>query len=128
MVYGGSPGHLATCTSAEENAFVFSLVVQSPDAVWLGGYQEPITSPPDVDWHWVTGEPWDYTNWCPGEPNDFRSDDAYLVLWNCPVGNRWNDWPTPSDGTFLAPFVVEYSQVQTATERSTWGTVKRLFH
>jgi hypothetical protein len=72
-------GHLATITSAEENAFVFSLVANDPQ-YWnfccnysgaaLGGLQREGAPEPAGGWHWVTGEPWTYSNWYPGQPNN----------------------------------------------------------
>lgn len=63
---------LATVTSAEEDAAVMDMVMSnSVGALWLGGYQDPITeTDPAAGWTWVTGEPWDYTHWQEMEPND----------------------------------------------------------
>jgi hypothetical protein len=67
-------GYLATITSGAENTFVYGLV-SGNDAFWyldgygngigpwLGGYQLPDQSAPDVGWQWVTDEAWSYTNW-----------------------------------------------------------------
>lgn len=64
------PGHhLATITSQAEHDFVSSLL--GGWEWWLGGHQVPITEPvANAGWTWITGEPWVYTNWVPGEPND----------------------------------------------------------
>jgi hypothetical protein len=72
-------GYLATITSAEENAFVFSLVANDPQ-YWnfccnysgaaLGGLQQEGAPEPAGGWYWVTGEPWTYSNWYPGQPNN----------------------------------------------------------
>jgi len=75
-------GYLATITSEAENGFVYDLARDKPLlwyvtlggrtlGPWLGGYQSPDNHAPNEDWHWVTGEPWGYTNWCAGEPNDY---------------------------------------------------------
>ena len=76
-------GYLATPTSAEENAFVASLT-NYPDfwyedptyhvqmGPWLGAFQDPGGAEPAGGWQWVTGEEWVYTNWWPGDPNDFQ--------------------------------------------------------
>ena len=51
------------------------------DRYWLGGFQD-LTSPnysePSGGWTWVTGEPWSYTNWFPGEPNNTGGGEDYL--------------------------------------------------
>lgn len=93
-------GHLATITSAEENAFVFSLVANDPQ-YWnfccnysgaaLGGLQQDGAPEPAGGWYWVTGEPWTYSNWGPGLPDDQegRGPEERLHFFN-PDG-QWND-------------------------------------
>ena len=74
-------GHLVTITSEEENAFVFSLVDGDSsfwyvDALnnglgpWLGAYQPDGSAEPDGGWRWVTDEPFVYTHWEPGQPDE----------------------------------------------------------
>jgi Domain of unknown function (DUF4214)/Lectin C-type domain len=53
-------GHLVTITSAEEQASVTSHNGNG----WLGGTDEGS----EGTWRWVTGEPFTYTNWQPGQP------------------------------------------------------------
>ena len=73
-------GYLATITSAEENAFVYSLLDDdrfwhltgnNDDGPWLGGAYDRETK----SLHWITGEPWDYTNWYPTQPNRLIASD-----------------------------------------------------
>jgi hypothetical protein len=72
-------GYLATITSAEEQAFVYAqalanLAVWEPSGdrrgPWLGGLQPPGSPEPGGAWGWVTGEPFAYTYWTSGEPNN----------------------------------------------------------
>jgi len=84
--------HLATVTSQEEQDFISNLL--SGDGIsgqfWLGGFQDPIDEPiPDAGWTWVTQEPWVYTNWLDGEPNDggLPGLEQHLAL----LGSGWND-------------------------------------
>jgi len=89
---------------------------------WLGGYQDPPTSPPAQDWHWQTGEPWSYTDWHPGEPNDYYGAGVESCLeWYGP-GMGWNDVRCSETKGFL----VEYDGM-TPVEATTWGTLKVLF-
>lgn len=78
-------GYLATITSAAENAFVYSLASSNSSfwtpgrgetnlGPWLGGFQPDGSPEPDGNWQWVTGEPFVYTNWDPGEPNNHFHD------------------------------------------------------
>ena len=96
-------GYLATITSAAEQAFLQS---KMPAArFWLGAYHDhdaPDFSPPDRGWRWVTGEPWDYTAWNPGEPNNTGTSFDAVHL---EISGEWNDHSqvTPFN------FIVEYA-------------------
>ncbi len=76
-------GYLATITSAAENNFVFRLI-NAPQffsdehgtGPALGGCQQDGAHEPEGDWSWVTGEPWDFNGWSPGEPNNGRARDG----------------------------------------------------
>ena len=84
-------GHLATVTSQEEQNFVASLIgLGNKGYYWLGATDENI----EGSWGWVTDEPFEYTHWDWGEPNnlsyeDFRSAEGYLEI-NA-SHYRWND-------------------------------------
>lgn len=86
-------GHLATISSAEENAFIVN-AFDGIDKKWIGAYQ---SSPAEgaTGWAWVTGEPWSYTNWNAGEPNNqyytqYGWEDAVTYWLEAGV---WNDAP-----------------------------------
>ncbi len=70
-------GHLATITSAEENMWVYQNLIQPlmtgsySILGWLGG-----TIAYGGNWEWVTGEPWSYENWYPGEPNNLPTQPS----------------------------------------------------
>ena len=77
-------GHLVTITSDEEQEFVETLN-ESNSRAWIGGYRDD-----NFNWHWVTDEDWEYTNWSPGEPNNSSnviSNENRAVLWR----QKWND-------------------------------------
>jgi hypothetical protein len=110
-------GYLATIASADENAFVFNLV-NSPtfftalngSGPVLGGRQETNAPEPGGGWYWVTGEPWNYTNWSTNSPNDgggrFEEDSLsfYSGLPHTPAPT-WND--QPFDDPNCGGYVVE---------------------
>lgn len=104
--YRGLRGHLATVTSDQEDQFI---TTQLPNAVPLnvvfGGYQDktaPDYSEPAGGWRWVTGEPWGYTDWNPGEPNNsMNGDETYLHFLS---NGHWNDYP----GAGPQGYVCEY--------------------
>ncbi len=87
--------HLATIHSSQENSFVLSLLAAGTMDAWLGAYQPDPSEPPLDGWEWITGEPWNYVNWAPGEPNDGGPDgEDKLTMWGDsgfgPPGT-WND-------------------------------------
>jgi hypothetical protein len=110
-------GYLATIASADENAFVFSLV-NSPtffsaangSGPALGGRQEADSPEPAGGWYWVTGEQWSYTNWSADSPNDgagrFEEDSLsfYSGVPSTPAPT-WND--QPFDDPNCGGYVVE---------------------
>jgi len=76
MVHDGDPGHLVTITSAAEQSFVTSsFPVASSQNYWIGGFQPPNNPEPAGGFRWVTGEPWNYTAWNSGEPNNADTDN-----------------------------------------------------
>jgi hypothetical protein len=91
--FQGVQGHLATVTSADEEAFLNAhWYIQY---YWLGGSQLPDQATPSTGWQWVTGEPWAYTDWQWGEPNDAgdkveNNQENQLIGWNT---KGWNDYP-----------------------------------
>ncbi len=117
QVFRGVPGHLATITSAEENATVVSVInafecLQGPhNLLWLGGEQLPHNEPNPLEgWTWITEEPWDYTNWAPGEPNDAAGGEYYLAIYGSgnpdgPIGT-WND---DAAGAGNTGFIIEWT-------------------
>jgi cysteine-rich repeat protein len=72
-------GHLVTITSASELALLSSF---SEGDTWIGGHDED----KDGTYEWVTGEPFDFTNWSLGEPNDI--DESCIVMY---PDLTWND-------------------------------------
>jgi hypothetical protein len=113
LSFAGAQGYLATLTSPEENAFVTSLLPFISDTgAYLGGIQLDSSGANDQGWAWVTGEPWGYTNWAFGEPNNL--DEMYLRMWldgYAPYRARrsWNDGT--DSGELISGFVVEFDAV-----------------
>lgn len=93
-------GHLVTINSAEENEVVYNLM----PSTYLGASHET----EEGTWEWVTGEPFTYTNWAPGEPTNWSPYDELpenvLTFWGDTYPGQWNDVP----GTNESGFVCEY--------------------
>jgi hypothetical protein len=103
-VYQGRRGHLVTITSPEEQDFVLR-TLGGPVALneyWLGGFQGGGPEPAG-GWQWVTREPWNYTCWFPGNPDDWMGAEHWVQFF----GNTglWNDIPALHIGRGL---LVEY--------------------
>lgn len=100
----GATGHLVTLTSAEENAFAFS-IVNVRGSIWLGGFQPGGTEPAD-GWTWVTGEAFAFTNWAGIEPNDAGGEDHLTFDDFTDRNGTWNDWSGTNGAT---GYVIEYA-------------------
>jgi hypothetical protein len=105
--FGGSSGYLATVTSAGENNFLSSL---SGDLGWLGGSDDGAAAV--NDWTWragpEAGQPFTFTNWGTGEPNDCCGGENYLHT-NWIVPGIWNDHGGPGNPGQLNGYFVEFS-------------------
>ncbi|MBI5631876.1 MAG: carboxypeptidase regulatory-like domain-containing protein [Nitrospirae bacterium] len=98
MSYNGLQGHLATITSQGENAFVLNTWPELGYSaeVWIGGSDEAS----EGNWQWLTNEPWAYTYWNGGEPNNADGGENCLDYKYA----GWND--SPCDAQFW--YLVEY--------------------
>ena len=107
-------GYLATLTSRPENLFVWSLISGKPnfwtssshagktDAVgaWIGLFQvRHQIQEPGGGWGWVSGEPFIYSNWAPGKPNNLEEIEdygQYFIVHGSNDQATWNDLPNDS--------------------------------
>jgi hypothetical protein len=86
--------HLATLTSEMENDFAVSLGISNDiKEYWLGAQRDMRSPSPLQGWSWITDEPWDWTNWRSGEPNNttgscYPNGEPWLEIQ--PSG-LWND-------------------------------------
>jgi len=109
-------GTLATITSQGENEFVFNNITSEMWEIggagvrwlgpWLGGLRT------NGAWTWVTGEPFGYANWGPGQP-DGGDRENRLNFWYSGSVYGWNDYPdngSPSGNGYgnIRGYVVEY--------------------
>ncbi len=101
-------GDLVTVRSAAEDAWLQTTFLSIDlQKVWIGFTDEAV----EGQWVWVSGEPVTYTNWYPGEPNDWPSSPqgedyaSYFFPWN----QQWLDYPSPFYGDYpvLFPGIVE---------------------
>ncbi len=104
--YLGVAGHLATITSQEENDFIADNVVTQRQygCYFIGGYKS------GSDWYWITGEPWSYTNWKPGEPTPGEIYLSYIAYPPPDAYGQWNNVNTmwEPNAPHTAHYIVEY--------------------
>jgi beta-lactam-binding protein with PASTA domain len=87
--------------------FVFDLTVAAgvwfPSAEWfVGPWLGGTDAASEGNWEWVTGEPWGYTNWLAGQPDNWQDED-YLMFWG--LGSITPTW---NDGDIASSYVIEY--------------------
>ncbi len=110
MTYDGSRGYLATVTSAAENAFLGSQfessLEDSGNVAWIGLTDAGHTG----DWTWVDGEPFSYSNWAVGEPNNPGVED-WVGYWNVETPAwSWNNFLLDDYAPgVLYGFIVEFN-------------------
>lgn len=100
----GANGHLVIINSAKETNLIFSQIKNSGYAPWIGlsntGRQGRF--------RWVNGERLTYTNWAPGEPNNYGGSprnitEPYVRMLD--TSGAWND----QRDDYL-PFIVEFEK------------------
>jgi choice-of-anchor C domain-containing protein len=93
-------GHLATIHSDAENSFCYDLINDDPDlwyidgwgsgiGPWIGGYELG-----EGTWLWITGEPWTFSRWASGEPNNLGGSEAFTHFFSnlgTLMNSTWND-------------------------------------
>jgi len=77
-------GHLATITSAAENAKVVAVANHGD---WLGAWD----AVQEGQWQWVTGESWGYANWKSGQPDNSSNEDYLHIYTSNADFGKWND-------------------------------------
>ncbi len=81
-------GHLATISSAEENAALYKFITEAGYSDAYFGFTDEAKEGTFV---WVTGEPVTYTNWHSGEPNNESYGEDYAMFYWKFTDGTWND-------------------------------------
>ncbi len=64
-----------TITSEAENEFLVTTFGEGIE-YWIGLNDEK----EEGKWVWVTGEPFEYANWAPGEPDNYRQKQHFVII------------------------------------------------
>ena len=95
-------GNLVTVNDAVENAWLFSTFSGVDKPLWLGLTDQTT----EGNFAWISGEPFSFSNWSSGEPNNgghFVHDEDYVYMVesnsSLPLSpGQWNDVPVGGDG------------------------------
>src|ERR1041384_4270259 len=68
-------GELASIESAVEDNLLTQM--DHGNYVWLGGFQSDKLAEPAGHWTWADGEPFVYTNWNGGQPDNGGNTEDY---------------------------------------------------
>ena len=85
-------GYLASIGSAEENAFLANILTLQSAYIGLSDAESEGT------FTWTSGEPIEYSNWYPGQPNNYLDDQDYVEMLN---NGQWNDQYTSKKLEFI---------------------------
>ncbi len=92
-------GHLVTFESPAENSYVSTKFSQT---AWIGLTDQNR----EGEWLWETGEPYNYTNWNPGQPDNWLGAQNYALMnWPTASNGRWDDQGASDTNRY----VIEYS-------------------
>ncbi len=90
-------GHLVTITSEEEQSIVNELMSEGGRVgYFIGGQLQ------NGEMAWITGERFDYTNWDPGEPNNYDGIENVCMMYK---RGTWND---TNESDIKHGFICEY--------------------
>ena len=120
----GNPCNLAAISSSTEDEFIFDGI--NANAYWaigtssdnegpfLGGFQYDKLAEPAGHWAWVTGEPWTFTQWYAGKPDNTNGNEDVLNFYA--RSSSWNDIVTQK-------YVISYYVAESVPEPTSLAIV-----
>ena len=102
-------GQLVTIPDAATWEFVKGLTGGAK--LWIGATDE-VT---EGKWVWIDGSPLTFTDWAPGEPNNFGAAEHYLAV----NGKQWNDLPKQYaiNNSVVVGFLCEWGSTRAVSQR-----------
>ncbi len=125
-------GHLVTITSMAEEDFVVRLLNKDQywyraaetgymRGPWIGAVQLKGAREPDGGWRWVTGEPFLYSDWKRGEPNDapLHEPSQNRIFFHVEdVGWLAAQWGDADSRAVTRSFIVEFDGLSSSSPQS----------
>ena len=110
---------LVAISTAAENAWIVTHFDLSHDPCsgyrgwFIGAYQDLLASDysePSGGWRWSNGEPWGWTNWRPGAPDNYLGNQHWALIDTPAEGQAWDDLSAGPDGSEpLCRALIEWS-------------------
>lgn len=104
-------GYLAAVNDADEQAWILAAFPGTPVS-WIGLSDEAT----EGTYVWDSGEPFAYSAWCPGEPNNGPGGDEDYVLFGACGGGGWNDATCGCAGDPMWPALIEVPRPPTPAD------------
>ena len=92
QLWQGNPGHLVTIQNQAELDWIIQTL--APGRPWIGLSQNLSSSTysePAGGYEWVTGEPFNFDSWSPGEPSDTSASGGSEEFVEMFANGAWND-------------------------------------
>ncbi|XP_073724602.1 galactose-specific lectin nattectin-like [Misgurnus anguillicaudatus] len=87
--------NLASVHNTVENNFLLSLV-PADTKTWIAGHDAEV----EGQWLWADGSPFDFSNWCSGQPDNQGAIEHCLEI-NYRNDLCWNDQPCSSTMSYI---------------------------
>lgn len=111
-------GHLVTINDAEENAEITSHLNDGSYYIGASSIDES-----GANWEWVTGEPFEYSNWDDGEPNNTGTNEPVVEIYS---PGKWNDVTNNSYENGKRGFICEIIEPESISFDTTTLRMERI--